>query len=183
MDDEVARVLDRIGPRLRRLRRDAGLTLDALAERTGLSASTLSRVEHGLRRPTLDLLLPLARAHRVSLDQLIAAPATGDPRVHLTPLRRRRDSVVIPLTEHPGRVQVFKEVVGPGKAPRLVTHEGYEWLYVLSGRLRLLLGTDDRDLGPGEAVEFDTREPHWFGSADDGPVEVLHMFGPQARRA
>lgn len=177
----MAQIIDGIGPRLRQLRRDRQLTLEALSHRTGLSTSTLSRLESGLRRPTLDLLIPLARTHRVSLDQLIVAPATGDPRVHLTPLRRRTDSVVIPLTSYPGRVQVFKEVVGPHKEPRLVTHEGYEWLYVLAGRLRLLLGASERCLDPGDVAEFDTREPHWFGSADDKAVEVLHMFGPRGR--
>jgi transcriptional regulator with XRE-family HTH domain len=75
--DDVPAIIDGIGPRLRTLRRDRGLTLEAVAADTGLSVSTLSRLEAGKRRPTLDLLIPLARAHRVALDQLVAAPATG----------------------------------------------------------------------------------------------------------
>lgn len=78
MDAELAKLLDSIGPRLRALRHDRGLTLETLAKDTGVSVSTLSRLESGLRRPTLDLLIPLARAHRVALDQLVTAPATGD---------------------------------------------------------------------------------------------------------
>ncbi|HWM05340.1 MAG TPA: cupin domain-containing protein, partial [Actinophytocola sp.] len=60
--------------------------------------------------------------------------------------------------------------------------EGYEWLYVLSGRLRLLLADHDVVLGPGEAAEFETRLPHWFGAAGQEPVEILSLFGKQGER-
>ncbi|MGW5452408.1 MULTISPECIES: helix-turn-helix domain-containing protein [Nocardia] len=180
MDD--AQIIDEIGPRLLALRRGRGLTLHELSGETGISVSALSRLETGKRRPTLDLLLPLARAHRVSLDQLIAAPATGDPRVHLIPRRSRNGSMVVPLTDYPGRMQVFKQVLGPN-TPRLVTHAGYEWLYVLAGDLRLILGEQELLLRPGEVAEFDTDQPHWFGPAGDRSVEILHMFGPQGGKA
>nr|WP_308294759.1 XRE family transcriptional regulator [Streptomyces sp. JJ66] len=174
---EVRRVLDGIGPRLRLLRRERGLTLEDLAAATGISVSTLSRLESGKRRPTLDLLLPLSQAHRVALDQLVAAPATGDPRVHLTPLHRERGNVLVPLTRYPGRVQVFKQILGP-RERKLVTHTGWEWLYVLAGELRLIVGENELLLRPGEASEFDTAEPHWFGPAHTDAVEILHMYGP-----
>ena len=182
MEAELAGILDGIGPRLRALRRDRGLTLEALAADTGISVSTLSRLESGRRRPTLDLLIPLARTLRVALDQLIAAPPTGDPRVHLKPHRRERGSVLVPLTQYPGRVQVFKQVLAPRK-PKLVTHAGYEWLYVLAGELRLILGERDFTLRPGEVAEFDTSEPHWFGPAGTTAVEILHLFGPHGDQA
>lgn len=182
MDAELAEILDGIGPRLRALRRDRGLTLEALAEDTGISLSTLSRLESGIRRPTLDLLIPLARAHRVALDQLVAAPATGDPRVHLEPRRRERGSVLVPLTQYPGRVQVFKQVLAH-REPKLVTHAGYEWLYVLAGELRLILGEREFTVRPGEVAEFDTSEPHWFGPGGADAVEILHLFGPHGDQA
>jgi transcriptional regulator with XRE-family HTH domain len=178
VDAELNEILATIGPRLRALRRDRGLTLEALSAATGISVSGLSRLESGKRRPTLELLIPLAREHRVALDQLIAAPATGDPRVHLTPRRRRAGSVVVPLTQYPGRLQVFKQVIAP-RPRRLVTHAGYEWLFVLAGQLLLVVGRREVKLGPGEVAEFDTAEPHWFGPSDDVPVEILHIFGPQ----
>lgn len=182
VETDLAELLDGIGPRLRALRRDRGLTLETLAAQTGISVSKLSRLESGKRRPTLELLIPLARAHRVALDQLVAAPATGDPRVHLRPHRRRRGGVVVPLTQYPGRVQVFKQVLAP-REPTLVTHAGYEWLYVLAGRLRLVLGDREFLLRPGEVAEFDTGEPHWFGPADTDTVEILHLFGPHGDQA
>lgn len=182
VEEDLTAILDGVGPRLRALRRDRGLTLEALAAETGISVSTMSRLESGKRRPTLDLLIPLARTHRVALDQLVAAPATGDPRVHLKPQRHKRGGVVVPLTEYPGRVQVFKQVLAP-RTPKLVTHTGYEWLYVLAGRLRLILGERDFRLRAGEVAEFDTSEPHWFGPADGNAVEILHLFGPHGDQA
>ncbi|MFQ3561466.1 XRE family transcriptional regulator [Streptomyces gramineus] len=181
-DADLERILEGIGPRLRGLRRDRGLTLEALAARTGISVSTLSRLESGRRSPSLDLLIPLARAHRIALDQLVAAPASGDPRVHLQPLHMNRGSVLVPLTQYPGRVQVFKQVLA-SRRPELVTHEGYEWLYVLAGRLLLVLGERNFTLQPGEVAEFDTTEPHWFGPADTNSVEILHLYGPRGDQA
>ena len=137
MDAEFEQLITYIGPRLRTLRRDRGLTLEALSEATGVSVSALSRLESGKRRPTLDLLLPLARAHRVALDQLVGAPATGDPRVHLTPTRRKNGSAVVPLTRYPGRGPVFNPGIGP-RPPQRVTPARDEWRYVHPGRAPLV---------------------------------------------
>jgi transcriptional regulator with XRE-family HTH domain len=185
MDDDLDQTLDAVGPRLRTLRRQRDLTLTDLAAATGVSVSTLSRLESGERRPTLELLLPLAKVHGVTLDELVDAPPTGDPRVHLRPVQRHGVTMV-PLTRRAGGIQAFKLVVAPGKGnadPGPQAHEGYEWLYVLDGRLRLVLAEHDVVLDPGEAAEFDTRVPHWFGSADERPVELLSLFGKQGERA
>lgn len=181
----AADVLAGVGPRLRALRQARGATLAALADETGLTASTLSRLENGRLRPTLEQLLPLARAHGVPLDDLVAAPPTGDPRVHLRPVRRS-GLVMVPLTRRAGGIQAYKVIYPPaGRAPTLSlqTHEGYEWFYVLAGRVRFVLGEQEFQLGEGEAAEFDTRVPHWIGSADSRPAELLALFGPQGERA
>ena len=185
-DDELVpqEVLDAVGSRLRELRRERGATLAALAASTGISVSTLSRLESGQRRPTLELLLPLARAHQVPLDELVGAPETGDPRIHPRPVVHH-GVTSLPLTRRPGGVQAFKQVYPPGwpgGEPEQRTHEGYDWVYVLSGRLRLLLADHDLVLGPGEVAEFDTRTPHWFGNPGPEPAEVLALFGPQGER-
>ena len=183
MTDDLADALEQVGPRLRELRRRRGTTLTELSAATGISTSTLSRLESGGRKPTLELLLPLARAHGVQLDDLVGGPLTGDPRVHLKPVSRN-GMTIVPLSRYTGGAQAFKAVIPPRRGPEHQrTHEGYDWLYVLSGRLRLLLGDREVVLGPGEAAEFDTRVPHWFGPADDVPVEVLSLFGPQGERA
>ncbi|MEV5430849.1 XRE family transcriptional regulator [Streptomyces sp. NPDC052701] len=175
-------VLAGVGPRLRRIRKEREVTLAALSEATGISVSTLSRLESGLRRPSLELLLPIAQAHQVPLDELVGAPPTGDPRVRSKPIVRH-GRTYWPLTRQPGGLQAYKVVVPRGaEAPEPRTHEGYEWLYVLSGKLRVVLGEHDVVLAAGEAAEFDTRVPHWFGSTGEGPVEFLSLFGPQGER-
>ncbi|MFD5185286.1 helix-turn-helix domain-containing protein [Streptomyces sp. NPDC058372] len=178
-------VLAGVGPRLRALRKERGATLAGLSAATGISVSTLSRLESGHRRPSLELLLPIAAAHDVPLDRLVGAPPAGDPRVRMDPIEQG-NRTVIPLSRRPGGLQAFKWVLRPGErcdpAEEQRTHEGYEWLYVISGRLRLLLGEHDFELGEGEAAEFDTRLPHWFGAVGDHPAEVLSLFGPQGER-
>jgi transcriptional regulator with XRE-family HTH domain len=161
---------------LKRLRAHRGVTLTDLAAVTGISKSTLSRLETGQRKPSLELLLPLAEAHQVPLDELVGAPEVGDPRIRLKP-RVRNGRMVFPLTQQSSGVHVWKVVIPPEREHELRTHEGYEWLYVLSGRMRLILGEHDITMGPGEVAEFDTRLPHWFGPADDRPVEILSVHG------
>lgn len=185
MDDDLDQALDGVGPRLRELRQQRDITLADLSAATGISVSTLSRLESGTRRPTLELLLPLARVHGVTLDELVDAPPTGDPRIHLRPVSRY-GMTMLPLTRRAGGIQAYKLVIpggGSRREPEPKTHEGYEWLYVLNGRLRVVLGEHDLVLTPGEAAEFDTRVPHWFGSADDEAVEFLSLFGRQGERA
>ena len=177
-------VLEAVGPRLRMLRAERKTTLAQLSESTGISVSTLSRLESGQRRPTLELLLPLARAHQVQLDELVDAPPTGDPRIHAKPIMRH-GTIHIPLSRRPGGLQAFKQIVPegwPGGEVAQKTHEGYDWVYVLSGRIRLVLGDKDFVLTEGEVAEFDTRVPHWFGNPGPGPAEMLCLYGPQGER-
>jgi len=185
MDDDLSNLLKAVGPRLRALRQQRGVTLADLSSSTGISVSTLSRLESGQRRPTLELLLQLATVHGVPLDELVGAPSVGDPRVHPHPISLG-GKTLIPLSRQTDGVQAFKLIIPPATieaTPELKTHEGYEWIYVLSGRLRMLVGDHDLVLNPGEAAEFDTRVPHWFGSANNDRVEVLSLFGPQGERA
>jgi transcriptional regulator with XRE-family HTH domain len=179
-DEEV---LDAVGPRLRALRKQRGGTLAQLSEATGVSVSTLSRLESGQRRPTLELLLPLARAYQVPLDELVGAPQTGDPRVHPRPFSRN-GSTFVPLSRQPGGLQAYKQILPPDPDAVVETrvHEGYDWLYVLSGRVRLVLGEHELVLSKGEAAEFDTRVPHWIGAAGDRPAELLALYGSQGER-
>ncbi|MCU1406766.1 MAG: putative transcriptional regulator [Glaciihabitans sp.] len=184
MDDSTENVLATVGPRLKALRLRRGVTLAELSEATGISASTLSRLESGQRRPNLELLLPLARAHGVPLDELVGAPATGDPRVHIRPVVHH-GITTLPLSRDTNGIQAFKQMISatsPRSEPDPRVHEGYEWLYILKGSLRLVLGEHDIVLTAGEAAEFSTQTPHWFGRADDKAVEFLSLFGRQGQR-
>ena len=182
---DIDTVIDGIGARLRSLRRTRAMTLADLTEATGTSQATLSRLESGARRPSLDLLLRLARTYRVTLDELVDAPDTGDPRIHARP-SVRYGMTWVPLTRRPGGLQAFKLIIPvgfPQGEPEQRRHQGYEWLYVLDGRLRLLLGEHDMILTPGEVAEFDTRTPHAFTNPADTPTELLILVGAQGQRA
>lgn len=171
-----------IAPRLRQARQKKDVTLDELSQSTGISKSTLSRLESGQRKPSLELLLPIVAALSVSLDDIVTSPRIEDPRV---PQKSTRSDgrVLTPLSQQHGEPQAYKITIpATDREPALRTHGGYEWIYVLSGRLRLVLGEHDIVMGVGEAAEFDTRNPHWFGASGAGPVEILSMFGKQGER-
>ena len=184
MTDDLEVQLRAVGPRLRALRQEKSTTLADLSRATGISVSTLSRLESGRRRPTLELLLPIGRALDATVETMIGGAITPDPRVPLRP-RRSDGQTLVPLNRQPGGIRAYRHRIDAGSTrtvPDLRTHEGYEWLYVLSGRLRLCVGDLDLVLKAGEVAEFDTREPHWFGSADSRAVEFLSLFGPQGER-
>ncbi|MHA6695018.1 helix-turn-helix domain-containing protein [Homoserinimonas sp. A520] len=179
---QIESALSQIAPRLRRAREKKDLTLADLAKATGISTSTLSRLESGQRKPSLELLLPIVAALAVPLDEIVTAPRVEDPRVPQASTRRE-GRILTPLSRHQGEPQAFKVTIpATEREPELRTHTGYEWLFVLSGRLRVVIGEHDIVLAAGEAAEFDTRNPHWFGAAGGSPVEILSMFGKQGER-
>jgi transcriptional regulator with XRE-family HTH domain len=171
--------------RLRELRTEQGLTLQQVAERASIDISTLSRLESGKRRLALDHIPALAAALGVSADQLLGSRSPQDPRVRGRP--RTHDGLTVwPLTRRgpAGGLHAYKiHVSAKRRTPpaQLPVHEGSDWLYVLRGRLRLLLGDQDLTIEPGDAVEFATWTPHWFGALD-GPVELILIVGPQGER-
>lgn len=174
-------VLEQIGPRLRAARLKQDRTLEDLATRTGMSVSTLSRLESGKRQASLELLLPLTRELRIGIDDLIPAEVP-DPRIR--PTRSVHHGIqTLKLSPPNSPTQTFR-MTYPARAslPGQRVHDGYDWVYVLSGKLRLLLGDRDLVLGPGEAAEFDTRTPHAMGSADGRTVDVLSIFGADGER-
>ncbi len=178
----VERAVEAVPSRLKTVRTRRRMTLAEVAMQTGVSTSTLSRLETGQRRPTLELLLALSLTYRVPLDDLVGAPEVGDPRIRLRP-GQVKGRTVIPLSREPDATQAWKIVIPTTKVvPEPRAHDGHEWIYVLSGRVRLVLGADDSVLEPGDVVEFDTGVPHWFGSTGTAPAEVLSIFGRPGER-
>jgi transcriptional regulator with XRE-family HTH domain len=175
----------RVRRRLRELRTERGLTLQQVAERAHVDVSTLSRLEAGKRRLALDHLPGLAAALGVTVDELVGSAPPQDPRVRGEPTTVN-GVTYWPLTNraNTGGLLAYKARILPERRTppaRLPVHEGHDWMYVLDGRLRLLLGDDDLTIEPGEAVEFSTLTPHWFGAVD-GPVDVITILGPQGQR-
>ena len=175
----------RVRRRLRELRTQRGMTLEDVARAADIDISTLSRLESGKRRFALDHLPRLAAALSISTDELMRAPEAEDPRVRGSS-HTRGGITYWPLTRGgpAGGLHTFKiRVSARRRTPpaELPVHDGQEWLYVLSGNLRLLLGDRDFTIKPGEAVEFSTWTPHWFGTVD-GPVEAIAIFGPHGEK-
>lgn len=173
--------LEQIGRRLRAARHDRGWTLDELAGRSGMSASTLSRLESGKRQASLELILPLTRALGIRIDDLLPG-APRDPRVRRATYRRD-GHVIAPLTLEHSAVQAYKITYPPAaEAPEPKVHDGYEWLFVLSGRVRLLLDGVEHVVEPGEAAEFDTMSPHSISAVPPAPAEVVSIFSASGER-
>lgn len=174
-----------IGPRLKSWREKRSMTLADLSEATGISSSTLSRLEAGKRAPNLELVVPIARALRLELDDIVPRKAP-DPRVART-RKRMGDTWYESLSPESSPVQTYKVTfpanpAGSTAVPEPKVHDGQEWLYVLSGRLRLVIGEQDVILGPGEAAEFDTRIPHWLSGVGAQQTELLSIFSKEGKR-
>jgi transcriptional regulator with XRE-family HTH domain len=174
----------RVRRRLRELRTEQGLTLAQVAERASIDLSTLSRLESGKRRLALDHLPALASALGVSADDLVGAAPPRDPRVQGEPVRRDGLTMWSLTNRTAGGLRTYKILIDADRCvppTDLPVHDGYDWMYVLSGRLRLLLGEADHTIEAGQAVEFSTWTPHWFGTID-GPAEVILIVGPHGER-
>lgn len=173
--------LERVGARLRAARQAKGLTLEDVAARAGMSTSTLSRLESGKRQASLALLVPITRQLGIRIDDLVR-PDSPDPRVRRAVIRRN-GLVIAPLAPEDSPIETYRITYPPvAELPDLRVHDGFEWLYVLSGKLRLRLGEQDLVLSRGEAAEFDTRTPHAMSAAGQKPAEVLSIFNADGVR-
>ncbi|MFJ9338940.1 helix-turn-helix domain-containing protein [Streptomyces sp. NPDC101733] len=172
--------LPAVAPQLRDLRRRAGLTLEAAAARARLSPAHLSRLETGRRLPSLPLLLGLARTYGTTVSELLGeTPAVADPIVRGGgPGAREADGWTYRQAGGPGRgMQALRVGVpqGRGQGDLVRVHPGEEWLYVLTGRLRLHLGEVEHLLEPGDSAHFDSLTPHRIGAPDPGGAELLFV--------
>jgi transcriptional regulator with XRE-family HTH domain len=175
----------RVRRRLRELRTEQGLTLLQVSDRAHIDISMLSRLESGKRRLALDHIPGLAAALGVSADDLLGGAPPSDPRVRSQP-KTYNGLTMWPLTNRgpSGGLHAFKIRISPRRRTppeSLRVHDGHDWMYVLDGRMRLLLGDQDLTIEPGEAVEYSTLTPHWFG-AINGAVELIAVFGPHGER-
>jgi transcriptional regulator with XRE-family HTH domain len=171
--------------RLRSLRLARGWTIDELARRAHISASTISRIETGHRRLALDHLATLAKALNTTIDDLLSGDESGDDVV-IRPTRDVANGATFwNLTGHDdpsGRIVAKMRVPASKRAPQLRVHPGRDWFFVLQGTVRLLLGEREHLVEVGQAAEFDTMTPHailGYGA----PAEVLTIFDRHGERA
>lgn len=180
--ENVSDVEQLVRARLRSLRTTQGLSLDELAARSHLSASTISRLETGRRSVSLDVLLPLARALQVDLDVLLAA--ADDQDVVIRPQADRSGAhTVWPLSRGTSSTVALKMRVTPtGRPVEQRVHPGHDWFFVLEGQVLLHLGDREIVVAAGEAAEFSTMTPHAV-AALDGPAELIMLFDRGGERA
>jgi quercetin dioxygenase-like cupin family protein/DNA-binding XRE family transcriptional regulator len=176
---EIERV---VRTRLRSLRNALGLSLDDLAARTSLSPSTISRVETGKRTISLDILLPLAAAMGVDLDELLDVRGDDDVVIRPTP-GSSGDRTIWMLSRPTGSTTAVKLRLEPTtRTEQQRVHPGHDWFFVISGQVRLLLGDREITVQAGEAAEFGTMTPHAV-TAVDGPAELIMIFDRDGQRA
>ena len=180
LTDGLGMDLAAIGSRLRALRRERGWRLEDLAERTGLSKAYISRLESGERQPSLTALFGVARAYGVSFSALFEPePETQSPvvvRADEDGVQRGNGLLYSKLSNgsmtfnlRPLRIVVPADRAGD----TLYQHEGEQWLYVLSGKLRLEIADEEITLGPGDAAHFDADTPHKLFALDGRDAEVI----------
>lgn len=179
---ELAGIEQAVRIRLRSLRTTLGLSLDDVAARTSLSPSTISRVETGKRSISLDILVPLAAALQVDLNELLDVRSDDDVVIRPVP-DRSGSRTTWALSRPTGGITAVKMRLSPTRRPpEQRVHPGHDWLFVLDGRLRLSLGGRDIVIETGEAAEFATMTPHAV-SAVGGPAEVIMIFDRDGHQA
>lgn len=171
--------LTELGCRLRTLRLERGWTLGELAQRTQLSEAYLSRLESGDRQPSLAALLALANAYELSLSALFESEKTDTCAVirsEDTPVQRGNGLLYRSLSsKHPSANLHPIHVTVPFDRQKdcLYQHDGEEWLYVLSGQLKLTLGNQEYVLRLGDAAHFDARTPHQLSAQGNCDAEIV----------
>ena len=187
MDSAAPAIADRLG----RLRGEHGWTLAALAERSGLSKPYLSRLESGMRQPSLGALMTLARVYEIPLQALVD---TGDHQ-QTSPVVIRGSKANIQR----GNGLRYRPISGAGalqnltavhvtvprrrRQTKLSQHDGEELLYVLSGKLNLVFENENHALLQGDAAHFDAQLPHRLSASGDADAEVLLVAYVPNRRA
>lgn len=167
--------------RLRSLRRTLGWSLDQLALRSHLSASTISRIETGKRTISLDVLIALADALEVDMNSLVGMHEDDD--IIIRPAPSTWPGVTIwPLSRPTSSTAAIKMRLEPAaERPEPRVHPGHDWLFVLAGRLELTLGERRAIVNAGEAAEFSTMTPHSI-DAIDAPAEFIMVVNGDGRR-
>jgi transcriptional regulator with XRE-family HTH domain len=205
-----------LGPRLRQVREERGLSVRELARRIGCSASLVSQIERGLSAPSVGIVYSMATELRTSLDYLFgvdpAAMADGNghaPAAAPPPDKPRPPAAQPQVTiERQGMIQragtrriidlasgVRWERLTPGRdtmtdflevvySPaghstderRSLRHDGHEYGVILSGRLQANIGFETYELGPGDAISFDSSIPHQYWNTTDDDVRAIWVI-------
>ena len=172
-----------LGRGIRRAREAAGISMRALATRSGLSQPFLSAVERGLSMPSIATLYRIADALEVAPSSLLPDEPDGDVQViraaegPLVPSSEREHSAVgrLVLSDDGHGLEVYEYVTDAAADLDVwYAHDGRKVLHLIAGALRVELeGRDDVHLGPGDCLVHTARIPHRWSVEGDDPVRLF----------
>ena len=179
--DDAERI-QRLGAKIRALRKERGLTLKVLAQLSGLSHPFLSQVERGLARPSMSSLHQISEALGTNASWLLA----GSENTREATVVRASDTAAVPASEL-GDMDGVRRVVAPEASPFQVVefsgapdgfreywvHDGFETIYVISGVVDVDLDGEIFRLEPSDSISYDTRQPHRLRAATAETVKLL----------
>jgi transcriptional regulator with XRE-family HTH domain len=177
----LGRVLTSLGSQLKSLRKQRGWTLELLAKLTELSEPYLSRLESGSRQPSLAALLTLTRVYEIPLRTLLDGDGNTMPPCKIIRAGTSPSGIVNGMAYRTvsgggaltGLQAMEIKVPAHRRGDKFYKHEGEEWLYVISGGLRLILENEQHTLAAGDAAHFDARTPHRLAAAGKNDAVVL----------
>lgn len=195
----VSQTLSGIGQRLRRIRLEHGISLRELARRLDLSPSAVSKIETGKMRPSLRTLHALVAEFELSVDEVFGEHGRPSPRERPVvaaagPIAIERGNdrpsislnsgvVLARLMSWADDLELVEATYAPGGSSRppssLVPHPEQEFGYVLSGTLRVIVGSEGLVLSAGDSISFPSRTPHRL--VNDGPEHARAIWVVRGR--
>lgn len=172
---------DRLGERIRRLRRASGKTLQQVAAESGLSAGFLSQVERDISGITLSSLAGIARAIGAPMSELFDAPAQAAPETHagsrqaFSPVDRGQTYERLSSAFPGSQLHAVKLTLPVGYRSERVAHAGDEFVYVLAGRVQYTVGDRPYPMGPGDSLHFDAHRAHRLENLGPEPAQLISV--------
>jgi len=181
IDLPLEQFLVTLGTRLKTLRSQHGWTLEQLSKRTKLSEPYLSRLEGGTRQPSLAALITLGQVYNIPIRTLIDAGDEQSSRCAIVRAGDPKPQIANGLTYRPisgggtlTNLQAIAIAIPPNRHyDKFNQHDGEEWLYVLSGRVKLVFESEEHLLDTGDAAHFDARTPHRLAADGKRGAEIL----------
>jgi transcriptional regulator with XRE-family HTH domain len=175
-----------VGHRLRELRASQGLSLRALAEKSGLNVNTLSLIENGKTSPSVSTLQQVAAALDVPITAFFQVARPPQRVIYQRAAERSTAALThgsladlgIGFTQQglePFLIQL-DPLAGSGDAP--IVHTGPEFVYCLAGRIVYRVEAQEYTLNPGDSLLFEAHLPHQWGNPEPSPAQALLVLCP-----
>jgi transcriptional regulator with XRE-family HTH domain len=170
-----------LGNRLRDLRRQQGLSLRALAEKSGLSANTLSLIENGKTSPSVATLQQIALALSIPITSFFELRINREPVIFTKKNQRSSSGFAHGSLEELGAglgaegLQPFIVTFNPhaDSGPQAINHEGVEFIYCLNGKVIYTVIGEEYTLEQGDTIMFSSKMPHTWHNPLDEPSQVM----------